>query len=34
MALKKVYDGTLKDWIEIEVDNTVNEEAEKEKQGD
>tara|TARA_B100000131_G_scaffold291143_1_gene304478 strand:- start:622 stop:903 length:282 start_codon:yes stop_codon:yes gene_type:complete len=30
MALKKVYDGTLNDWIEIEVDNTVNEEAEKE----
>ena len=30
MALKKVYDGTLKDWIEIEVDNTVNEEEEKE----
>ena len=30
MALKKVYDGTLKDWIEIEVHNTVKEEEEKE----
>ncbi len=30
MELKKVYDGTLNDWIEIEVDNTIDEEAERE----